>query len=187
MSDAPLDAAALVGLLADDDRRRIVAALVLGASMADDAGQRAGLDGPRTWKALGRLVDAGLVSPGDDGTLTLLDQAFQDAARAAAAGRASADPAGDDVSPDVARVLRAFVRDGQLTSIPVARAKRLVVLDRLAQEFELGRHYPEAEVNVILARWHPDTASLRRYLVDEGFLDRAGGEYWRSGGSVETP
>jgi hypothetical protein len=26
-------------------------------------------------------------------------------------------------------------------------------------------------------------ASLRRYLVDEGFLERAKGEYWRSGGT----
>jgi hypothetical protein len=187
MTDAPLDAAALVGLLADDGRRRLVAALVLGATTAHDAGQRAGLDGPRTWKALGRLLDAGLVSQQDDGTLALLSLAFQDAARAAAITRAGDDPAGDDVSPDEARVLRAFVRDGQLVSIPVARAKRLVVLDRLAQEFELGRHYPEADVNAILARWHPDTASLRRYLVDEGFLDRGGGEYWRSGGTVETP
>jgi hypothetical protein len=36
----------------------------------------------------------------------------------------------------------------------------------------------------MLARRHPDTATLRRYLVDEGLLDRAGGEYWRIGGTV---
>jgi hypothetical protein len=39
-------------------------------------------------------------------------------------------------------------------------------------------------VNRVLARWHPDTAALRRYLVDEGFLDRDGGQYWRTGGTV---
>jgi len=32
---------------------------------------------------------------------------------------------------------------------------------------------------------HPDHAALRRYLVDEGFLERAGGIYWRTGGTVE--
>ncbi len=70
-------------------------------------------------------------------------------------------------------------------SIPTARGKRLVVLTHLAQEFEPGRRYSESMVNVVLGRWHPDTASLRRYLVDEGLLDReAAGEYWRSGGPV---
>jgi hypothetical protein len=57
------------------------------------------------------------------------------------------------------------------------------VLDLLAQEFEPGRRYSEKAVNLALGRWHADTAALRRYLVDEGFLDRAGGEYWRTGGS----
>jgi hypothetical protein len=82
--------------------------------------------------------------------------------------------------------LRAFVRDGRLTAIPTKHAKRLVLLDRLAQEFEPGRHYSERQVNTILLRWHDDTAALRRYLVDDGFLDREAGEYWRSGGAVDA-
>ncbi|MCW2567621.1 MAG: putative regulator, ArsR family, partial [Mycobacterium sp.] len=45
--------------------------------------------------------------------------------------------------------------------------------------------YAEAEVNVVLRAWHPDHAALRRYLVDEGFLGRERGEYWRTGGRVE--
>ena len=77
-----------------------------------------------------------------------------------------------------------FVRDGRLVSIPAAHGKRLIVLSLLAQEFEPGRRYSEPKVNLILGRGHPDTAALRRYLVDEGFLDRSGGEYWRSGGPV---
>jgi hypothetical protein len=41
-------------------------------------------------------------------------------------------------------------------------------------------------VNAVLERWYPDPAALRRYLVDEGMLDREAGEYWRSGGTVPT-
>ena len=82
-------------------------------------------------------------------------------------------------------MLRAFVRDGRLLSIPTARAKRLVVLDVIAQEFEPGQRYSESMVNLVLGRWHADTAALRRYLVDEGFLDRADRQYWRTGGTVE--
>jgi hypothetical protein len=80
-------------------------------------------------------------------------------------------------------VLRAFVRDGRLTSIPAARSKRIVVLDLLAQEFDPGRRYSEAVVNLILGRFNADVAALRRYLVDEGFLEREHGEYWRAGGT----
>ena len=50
-----------------------------------------------------------------------------------------------------------------------------MVLDWLAQEFEPGRRYSEAMVNLILGQRHPDTAALRRYLVDDEFLRARGG------------
>ena len=78
------------------------------------------------------------------------------------------------------------MRDGRITSIPAQHGKRLVLLDMLSQQFEPGRRYTEAQVNTILQRWHDDHAALRRYLVDDGFLDRDAGEYWRTGGTY-TP
>jgi hypothetical protein len=84
-------------------------------------------------------------------------------------------------------VLRTFVApDGSLERLPARRAKRLVVLDHLAQLFEPGERYSEAEVNRRLRAAHDDVAALRRSLVDEGFLSREGGMYWRSGGSVPS-
>ncbi|WP_157551244.1 DUF2087 domain-containing protein [Nocardioides jensenii] len=85
-----------------------------------------------------------------------------------------------------AKVLGSFLTvDGRLHTIPSKRAKLLVVLDHLAQSFELGQTYPETEVNRILRGFHPDVAALRRYLVDDQFLTRDGGIYWRSGGTVD--
>ena len=55
----------------------------------------------------------------------------------------------------------------------------------IALEFEPGRRYDEQEVNVIVGAFLNDHAALRRYLVDEGFLDRDHGVYWRSGGRVD--
>jgi hypothetical protein len=82
-------------------------------------------------------------------------------------------------------VMRAFVGDdGRILRLPVKLAKRLVVLDYVAQAFEVGRRYPEREVDDALRRFYDDWAALRRYLVDEGFLERADGLYWRSGGTV---
>ena len=84
-------------------------------------------------------------------------------------------------------VLRAFLaEDGSLRSIPTRAAKRLVVLDHVAQAFPIGESWPEAEVNAVLRRFHPDVVALRRYLVEDEFLDRRDGRYWRSGGSTDV-
>ena len=53
-------------------------------------------------------------------------------------------------------------------------------------EFDIGVRYPEKRVNEVLKRFHADSASLRRHLVDEGLLSRERGMYWRSGGPVEV-
>ncbi len=84
------------------------------------------------------------------------------------------------------QVVERFLQDGRLVTIPSRRAKRLLVLDRLAQDFEPGHRYTESEVNAVLGEYHPDVAALRRYLVDEQFLAREAGVYWRSGGSVDV-
>jgi hypothetical protein len=178
------DAATIVGLLADDERRRVFAALVLGGSTLDEVRAATGLTSRRAATALGRLVAGDLVVRSDRGEHVLLGEAFRLAAVAAAQARPP-DPI-DDVPEDDARILRRYFRGGRLTQIPSQLSRRRVVLDRLAQEFDVGSRYTERQVNAILRRFHEDVASLRRFLVDEGFLDRAAGEYWRSGGSVRT-
>ena len=75
-------------------------------------------------------------------------------------------------------MLRAFFDGDRLVSIPAQHAKRLVVLRYLAETvFERKRKYPEKEVNQLLAVRNPDAASLRRYLVDEGFMTRKNSVY----------
>ncbi|HYS32775.1 MAG TPA: DUF2087 domain-containing protein [Streptosporangiaceae bacterium] len=83
-------------------------------------------------------------------------------------------------------VLRSFMRDGRIVTMPAKRSRRLVLLDHVAQQFEVGVRYKEGEVNLKLRTLHDDYAALRRYLVDEGFLSREHGEYWRSGGTVDV-
>jgi hypothetical protein len=90
-----------------------------------------------------------------------------------------------DDERDRERVLSAFLdRDGRLLRLPARRGKRLVVLEHLVQLFEPGVRYPETEVNALLRAFDDDVALLRRALVDEGFLSRAEGLYWRTGGRV---
>lgn len=82
--------------------------------------------------------------------------------------------------------LRPFLAGWRIQAIPRRRAPRLALLDLLANEFEPGRRYPESDVNSVLTRFHPDFCLLRRLLVDEDFLARSEGFYWRSGGTVEV-
>ncbi len=178
-----LDATRLVGLLAEPERRRVVAAMILGAIQLNDIVKTSGLSTRVVIDSLDRMEAAGLVEAGDASTWILLEEAFKRAARDAAPGP---DPTGFPDEPESERrILDAAFKDGRLVRLPTKRSRRLVALDHLSQRFEPGRHYSEKQVNAVLARVHDDTAALRRYLVDEGFMDREHGEYWRSGGRVD--
>jgi hypothetical protein len=81
-----------------------------------------------------------------------------------------------------AHVLRAFIRDGRLASIPARERKKLVIYRYL-----VDRAFPvpdevihERDVNMRLALWHPDVATIRRALVERGFVTRDGMSYRRA-------
>ena len=82
---------------------------------------------------------------------------------------------------DEDKVLRAYLVDGRLTTIPAQGKKRQVILRFLLERvFTEDRPYPEKEVNQRLALFHPDVAALRRYLYDERYVDRDHGIYIRA-------
>jgi hypothetical protein len=174
---------ALCGLLAEEERLLAFAAVVLGAGTASEVAAASGLPAREAVRALQRLEQGGLVET-VDGRVVGIKTVFKDAVRLYAP-----DPAADEpLDPDRAKsgVLRAFVRDGRLVSIPAVRGKRLVILEHLAACFEPGVKYPERAVDAILRAWHDDYVSLRRYLIDEDLLSREAGMYWRTGGPVDV-
>ena len=180
------EASTLLGLLADDDRLRTVAALVLGSGPAtvSEVAAAAGLDVRRAAKALTRLAGAGLVDQDGD-CFVLRPERFREALESLDRPHEPDNPPSGR-SPDADRILRIFVRNGRLVQIPAVHSKRLVVLDWLATLFEPGQAYPEKEVNERLSAVHADYAALRRYLVDDEFLHRRDGFYWRVGGTFEV-
>ena len=178
-----VQAATIAGLLADQARLKVVAALALGAGTLEEVAEASGLPLKDVALAARRLARGGLVLR-DGHLLRLRTEEFGAAARAAAEHAPRPEPLSADPATDA--VLQTFLRDGRLVGIPAQHSKRLVVLEHLVHVFEPGVRYPEREVNALLAAWHPDVAALRRYLVDEGLLSRGGGHYWRSGGYVEV-
>ena len=190
--DAPVGPRELLALLAEPDRLRALAAVALGAGTLAEVAERAGLEPRAAARALSRLVAGGLLDGEAGKGYRVRTEALRAAAIPPAAEAERAE--GDESQGD--EVLRRFVHNGRLLAMPAAHGKRLVVLDHLAGLFEPGRRYPEREVNELLGRYHPDYAMLRRYLVDDGFLDRADEPapsgsrsvkvYWRTGGTVDT-
>jgi DNA-binding HxlR family transcriptional regulator len=77
------------------------------------------------------------------------------------------------------KVLKAFMDNGRLVRIPAQRKKRRVILELLAEDFEPGRDYPEAEVNAIIRELHHDVETLRRELIMEKLMTRERGVYRR--------
>lgn len=167
------------GLLADDDRLRVFAALALGDATAEQVGATTGLPPRTVLAALSKLELGGVVRTCPAGW-----EVDRPALRRHAQEDAVPPYEDEGLEPRTAAVLRAFLRDGRLVSIPSVRSKRLVVLDHVAKVFEPGVRYAEREVDALLRVFHDDHAALRRHLVDEAFLTREAGVYWRSGGTV---
>lgn len=179
-----MSATKLVGLMAEPERRRVIAALILASGNLDHIVSVTGLELRQVVNALERLTAAGLVEVGTDGIYVLLEESFKLAARSSQQ-RPNPGHEQSQIAPDNQVINRSII-DGRLVHLPRKRSKRLVVLDFFAQLFEPGSHYSEREVNATLRAFDDDVATLRRYLVDEGFLDRADGSYWRSGGTVKA-
>ena len=107
----------------------------------------------------------------------MLDEMEQRTERAAV----QTGPDGEPLPAYEAKILRAFISDGRLTSIPAQEKKRQVVLAYLRDRcFAEDREYPEKEVNQRLGLFHPDVAALRRYLVDAHLMRRDRGIYRRA-------
>jgi DNA-binding transcriptional ArsR family regulator len=170
--------------LADDNLLRLVGALVNRERTPAELAELLELKPPILARLLDHLTRLNLVTMRNVGDsmvyrldVTALRQLIRETFPGEPTPTFDADVVAGDWEQDV---LRNFFVGERLKEIPVVPRKRDVVLRWLAGRFESSRRYPESEVNGILHRHHPDCAALRRYLVDEGFLQRDHGVYWRN-------
>jgi len=75
------------------------------------------------------------------------------------------------------KVIRSFFKRGVLTTIPVQRKKRLIILKHLLKEFQSGVTYTESEINESLVKYHEDVCTLRREFIAEKLMSRSKGLY----------
>ncbi len=78
------------------------------------------------------------------------------------------------------KVLRVYMDGNRIKQIPSKRKKERVILQWLADQFEMDRQYYELDLNEIIKQFHPDAAYWRRALVVEQFMARDNHNmYWR--------
>jgi hypothetical protein len=161
--------------LADPARLRILGLLAERPRAGHEIAASLALTPPTVSHHMRRLTEAGLVHVSPEAQTriyTLNTEPFHDASRSMDDEHSSTRSSQEDDA-----VIRAFFAGPRLRQIPASRKKRVIVLRRLLERFEIGREYQEKEVNQILREAHDDHATLRRELVDYGFMTRDKGIY----------
>ncbi len=175
--------------LADANRLKIVGLLARQSYTVEQLAAMLGLGASTVSHHLSKLAEAGLVTATAQSYYNYYHlqtgQMEQMARRLLAPEALPAAAAGVETGADAVDrkiVSDYLLPDGKLRTIPAQRKKLLAVLRHIVQAFEPGRRYSEKEVNEILARYHEDTASLRRELVGYRLMERegGGGDYWRT-------
>ncbi len=169
--------------LANESRMKMVGILATREASVSELATLLELRDPTVSHHLAKLRALGLVASRDEGTVryySLVPDALDGLAKRVLAPEATTVMAATvDHDKLTDKVLRAFTDGERITRIPAARKKRDLVLDWLVERFELEREYPEKEVNEILLVAHWDSATLRRELVDGGWMKRERGIYER--------
>lgn len=178
-----MDALELLRTLVDPARLGIIGAVAVRPQRSVELAERTGQDVEDVLRTLAPLVQSGLIAQ-EAGRYRLVVDAWREIAQDLPQDAPASPRVSFGMTRDESVVLGRYFRGDRLVELPAQRSKRLVVLERLALEFEPGVRYAESAVNELLGRFFDDHATLRRQLVDEGFVDRAHGEYWRSGGRV---
>ncbi|MGC1679544.1 MAG: metalloregulator ArsR/SmtB family transcription factor [Candidatus Binataceae bacterium] len=177
--------------LADRSRLRIVGLLAAREYSVQELARALGLREPTVSHHLAILKTVGLASVRSEGTTRwyrLEENALHRRSRALLS-RPSLKRIAADTSAEAGEreVLAHFLDGDRLTTIPVSRKKRWIVLRWLAGKLAAGTDYSEVQVNAILKRHHEDAATLRREMIGYRMLARDRGIYrllpenhWRS-------
>jgi DNA-binding HxlR family transcriptional regulator len=170
--------------LSDANRLKIIGLLAQQPYSVEELSAMLELRPPTVSHHLKLLSEAGLVSARAESYYNLyqLEPGVleQIAHRLAAHDSLPSMAAEVDLEAYDRKVLRdVLMTDGRLKIIPAQRKKREVILRHILKQFEPGVRYTEKQVNDILARFHEDTATLRREMISYKMMDRAEGKYWK--------
>ncbi len=172
-------------VLADENRLKLLGILANGERNVEELAALLKLKAPTVSHHLAKLKELDLVGMRSDGNTHyywLNAEALRTTNKLLLTPQKMASLV-DDVEGDAweRKILRDFFEGTRLKEIPASPKKRSVVLKWLANQFEYGVFYKEAQVNEMLQRHHEDSAYLRRELISisTGLMQRDKGTYWR--------
>jgi len=172
-------------VLADENRLKLLGILANGERNVEELAALLKLKAPTVSHHLSKLKELDLVRMRSDGNTHyywLNAEALRTTNKLLLTPQRMAALV-DDVEGDAweRKILRDFFDGARLKEIPASPKKRSVILKWLANQFEYGVFYKEAQVNEILQRHHEDFAYLRRELISisSGLMQRDKGTYWR--------
>jgi predicted transcriptional regulator len=172
--------------LADANRLKIVGLLAQHEYSVEELAALLDLRPSTVSHHLAKLAEAGLVSAHTESyynVYRLEQKALEDRTRRLLSREELTSVVADlDLDTYDRKVVADYTRpDGSLKTIPAQRKKLEAVLRYVVRAFEPRKRYTERQVNELLAKYHEDTASLRRELVGYGLMHRegGGGMYWK--------
>ena len=184
MSEVDLDLRQFFTGLADAARLRIAGQLAAGDATAEALAEKLGEKPAAVKHHLALLERAGLVAgPASAAqTYSLRLDAIHGLAAQVLGRPQTVVP--EDAAADAfdRKVLKDYLMpDGRLREIPLAGKKFMAVVRYVAKAFDTERQYSEKEVNAVLAGFNDDFETLRRALIDFGWLERErdGRVYWK--------
>lgn len=178
------DLARLLKVIADETRLRILGALASRPLTGKEIAELLELTPPTISHHMRKLTDAGIVIAESDAQrqwYRLNSDLLADSRRVPLKPEEQSIPESvGDESDDArfrAKVVRDFFDGERLKEIPAQRKRRVIVLQYLMERFDPGRTYKESEINALLKPAHEDVATLRRELIDYGYMERDRGIY----------
>jgi hypothetical protein len=152
----------IIGMLADEERFRVLAAVSLGADTLGKIAGMTGQDNPALMKSLLKLEEAQLIVKKDSGYV--FNAVVMQSLNRSIGQTLPKKPALTGIDR--------FFKNGKLITYPKDNDDKMAVLGHIIGMFETGREYTEKAVNEKLKEIDPDYASFRRYLTDAGFFTR---------------
>jgi predicted transcriptional regulator len=187
MADSSEELVTFFKALADKNRLKIVGLLAEKPYSVEELATLLDLKPPTISHHLAKLVDVGLVKSRSESYYSIyqLDHDTLNEKTRSMFSRQELSTVVSEVDAGAydKKVIKDYARrNGSLKTLPAQRKKLEAILRYVVKAFEIGKGYSEKQVNQILARYHEDTATLRRELVGYGLMQRegGGGEYWRT-------
>lgn len=174
------DVSVLLRSLADSTRLRVIAALLEQPRTLEELTSLLSIDIATAAHQVRKLESAGLVVARRDSMVRYhadLGRLQRAVIQLAPPKRVRATATAAEVDAETRDVLSAFFDGPRLTTLPVQRRKKEMVLEEILRRIPVQPEYREAELSKMISAIYGDFCSVRREWIMAGYMVRERGVY----------